>query len=396
MAFPDPSWPTPVAPIRQVLLKVHSRCNLACDYCYVYRHADQSWRDRPVIMARRVVDQAIARISEHVTKHDLSFVGIVLHGGEPLLAGVEAIEYIVRSARERLTSQTRLALGVQTNALLLDEAFLEAFLRHRVRVGVSLDGPAEAHDRHRRHADGRASHAEVASGLARLTGPRHRHLFGGLLCTVDLANDPLDVYEHLVAFEPPEIDFLLPHGTWDAPPPGRPDDQTTPYADWLITIFDRWFDAPAPETRVRLFESVISLLLGGPSGSEVIGLNPVDLVTVEADGSLEQVDVLKVTAPNMAATGYHIAWNSFDEYLEHPGVRARQTGLAGLAEACRGCPVVNVCGGGFYVHRYRSRKGFDNPSIYCPDLFALVTHIANRLLPNLRRGTWQGSTRQEP
>ena len=32
---------------RQFLLKVHSRCNLACDYCYVYQHADQSWRTRP-------------------------------------------------------------------------------------------------------------------------------------------------------------------------------------------------------------------------------------------------------------------------------------------------------------------------------------------------------------
>ena len=29
-------------PVHDVVLKVHQRCNLACDYCYVYTQADQS------------------------------------------------------------------------------------------------------------------------------------------------------------------------------------------------------------------------------------------------------------------------------------------------------------------------------------------------------------------
>ena len=36
-------WPVP---LRQFVLKVHSRCDLACDHCYVYQSADQSWRGR--------------------------------------------------------------------------------------------------------------------------------------------------------------------------------------------------------------------------------------------------------------------------------------------------------------------------------------------------------------
>ena len=36
-------------PFREFVLKIHSRCDLACDYCYMYTMADQSWRDRPVI-----------------------------------------------------------------------------------------------------------------------------------------------------------------------------------------------------------------------------------------------------------------------------------------------------------------------------------------------------------
>ena len=37
----------PLVPFREIVLKVHSRCDLACDHCYVYEHADQSWRARP-------------------------------------------------------------------------------------------------------------------------------------------------------------------------------------------------------------------------------------------------------------------------------------------------------------------------------------------------------------
>ena len=42
---------TDVRPFRQIVLKVHGQCNLACDYCYVYEHGDQSWRDRPRAMS---------------------------------------------------------------------------------------------------------------------------------------------------------------------------------------------------------------------------------------------------------------------------------------------------------------------------------------------------------
>src|SRR5262249_15228527 len=78
-------WRPP--PIRQFVLKVHSRCNLACDYCYVYRMADQTWRDQPLAMSRETLRLAADRIAEHAARHRLSRVGVVLHGGEPLLAG---------------------------------------------------------------------------------------------------------------------------------------------------------------------------------------------------------------------------------------------------------------------------------------------------------------------
>ncbi|BCB82588.1 FxsB family radical SAM/SPASM domain protein [Phytohabitans flavus] len=373
-----------VTPFRQVLLKIHSRCNLSCDHCYMYQHADQSWRHRPMVMSKRIIDQTAARIGEHANDHQLRSVTVILHGGEPLLAGAHTIDYTARAIRRAVPSGTRVMYGLQTNGLLLDDRFLDLFAQHDITVGVSLDGPSEANDRHRRYADGRGSHVGVVPALELLQSPRYRQIYGGILCTVDLENDPVEVYQHLLEFRPPEIDLLLPHGNWTKPPAGRPDDQTlTPYAEWLIAVFDRWYGAPQRATRIRLFESIMSLLLGGRSGTEAVGLGKVDLVTIETDGSIEQGDALKTTAQGMAATGLHVVHDSFDQALAHPAIQARQIGAEGLSEVCQRCPIVKICGGGLYAHRYRVDNGFLNPSVYSADLFRLIHYIAGRMAADL-------------
>jgi uncharacterized protein len=251
---------------------------------------------------------------------------------------------------------------------------------------VSLDGDAAGHDLHRRRADGRGSHDEVTAGLRRLTSPAYRHLFSGLLCTIDLRNDPVATYEALASFEPPALDFLLPHGTWDTPPPGRrPDDPATPYGDWLVDVFDRWWSGPARRTRVRLFSEIVRLLFGRPSRTEAVGLSPVALVVVETDGFIEQVDTLKAAYDGAAATGLHIDRDDFGAALALPSVVARQIGERGLSDACRACPIHRVCGGGLYAHRYRAGSGFANPSVYCRDLYRLITHIREAVSRDLRR-----------
>ena len=47
-------------PFREFVVKIHSRCDLACDYCYMYELADQTWRDRPRRMSEEMVEQAAA------------------------------------------------------------------------------------------------------------------------------------------------------------------------------------------------------------------------------------------------------------------------------------------------------------------------------------------------
>ncbi|MEU5694674.1 FxsB family cyclophane-forming radical SAM/SPASM peptide maturase [Actinosynnema sp. NPDC020468] len=365
-----------VLPFRQFILKVHGRCNLACDYCYVYTRADQRWRSRPRVMSAAVAERAVERIAEHVRAHDLPRVDVVLHGGEPLLAGVAFLEELVRGLRSRVPVPVDVV--VQTNGTLLDRGWLEVLARLRVRVGVSVDGVPEAHDRHRVRPDGRGSWASVAAGL-RLLADEFPEIYGGVLCVVDPAVDAVATYEFLVGLGAPVIDFLLPHGDWCSPPAGM-GVGGTPYAEWLIAVFDRWYSDP--RCAVRVFEEILALVLGGRSRVEGWGNTPPAHVVVEVDGDIEVSDIVASGSPEASATGLNVGRDSFDDALRVPGVAAAR---GGPCAECLACPVVAVCGGGLRAHRLHPDGTFDHPSVYCPDLYRLVGHVRDRVAGDLAR-----------
>jgi uncharacterized protein len=372
-----------VRPFREFVVKLHSRCNLACSYCYVYELRDSTWRHKPPVLSEELAERLAGRIADHAARHGLAAVRVVLHGGEPLLAGRRRTEHLLAAVRSAARGITVVEFSLQTNGTLLDPAWMDLFRHYGVRVGVSLDGGREANDRHRRTHGGKGSHAAAERGIGLLRDDENGDLYGGLLCTVDLANDPLAVYASLLRHRPPAVDLLLPHATWEFPPPGH-DPATAPYGRWLVAVFDRWYDAPVRETRVRLFESLMDLVLGRGTATESVGVDTPPFVVVDTDGSIEQPDALKAAYDGACATGLNIGSDDFDTAAGHPLMAAQGQGLAVLAPQCRRCDVVRLCGGGLRAHRYRPSNGFANPSVFCADLALLTRHIRDRVTDDVR------------
>lgn len=371
-------------PFHQFVLKVHGRCNLDCSYCYLYQGPDHSWRDRPARTPDTTMLRTAHRIAEHVRAHRLDRIRIELHGGEPLLTGPDPVLAYARVVRQAVPADCHVTATVQTNGTLLTAAALERLAAAGIRVGLSLDGGRAGHNARRVDRAGRPAWPAARAAAQRLTA--RPETYAGVLCTIDLGADPLDVYRSLLELGPPGVDFLLPHANWASPPPGltpaspgRHRPRATPYGDWLAAVFDAWWDEDRLRTRVRLFQEIAALLLGAPSGAEAVGLSPLAAVVVETDGSIDQVDSLRSAYAGASRTGLDVFRHSFDQALRHPGVAARQLGERGLADECRGCPVGMVCGGGNYVHRYAPGSGFLHPSVYCADLERLIRHVAHRL-----------------
>ncbi|MET8828270.1 FxsB family cyclophane-forming radical SAM/SPASM peptide maturase [Streptomyces sp. NPDC004610] len=365
---------------RQFVLKVHSRCNLACTYCYIYSGPDHTWRERPPRAGEDVVRRTAERIGEHAAAHGIRALRVDLHGGEPLLTGPEAVLAHAAAVRAAVPDTTAVTATVQTNGTLLTAPVLDRLADAGILVGLSLDGGTAALNARRTDHAGRPSWPAVRRA-ALLLAERRPETYAGILCTVDPATDPAEVYRTLRALAPPSLDFLLPHLNWGTRPPGRHRPAPTPYGDWLATVFDLWWADPGPDRpRVRLFREIAALLLGGASRTDAVGLSPVTAVVVETDGAMERVGSLKSAFEGAPATGLDIFRHSFDDALRHPRIAALRAGRDALGETCRACPVVRVCGGGSYAHRYAPPTGhFRHPSVHCADLERLIRHAARRI-----------------
>lgn len=178
-------------PISQLLVKVATRCNIDCSYCYWFR--DAAVYDKPKLMSADVLRQLLMRIEEHLAGYSLSDFPIVLHGGEPLLWGVANFHRFA-DACEAISSRTGCAIpiAVTTNGVLIDDEWLNCFEAHDISVAISLDGPAHIHDAHRRTFQGTGTHAAVERAARMLVS---RDIFVSALAVCNPAYPPRQYVE---------------------------------------------------------------------------------------------------------------------------------------------------------------------------------------------------------
>lgn len=364
-------------PFSSFVIKIASRCNLDCSYCYEYNMGDDSWKHMPKYMSIDIFEKILCRIREHASYHDFSNISISLHGGEPLLVGHSLFTSYQEKIQEILTDMD-LFVGIQTNGVLIDREFVKIFEKYDVSIGISLDGPPKVNDVFRFYHNKKGSGKDVESKLALI---QNSEVFGGILSVINIDSDPVEIWHYLASFNPPVIDFLFPHAHWGNTSGESDLAKIEHYGDWLISIFDDWFSGYKSEIRIRFFEEIIYRLFGQKGSLESLGVEEVSLLTIGVNGQYEQVDTMKSVYPGANLTKLNIIEHSLNDVLEHKSIEARQNGLQGLCEKCNNCEIVNVCGGGYYPHRYSAENEFMNPSVYCSALFKLINHI-NSVLKN--------------
>ncbi len=363
------------ARITSFLVKVASRCNLDCDYCYVYHHADQSWRSMPRLLSDAHRDAFAERLAEYASAVALRRVAVIFHGGEPLLAGAGRLVNFARKVRAA-APDVEVDFGLQTNGLLLTDAVLDELEAEAISVSLSMDGPREAHDLHRTTRKGRSSFDKVEAALERLK--RRPAVFAGVIAVIDTSVRPEQLLSFFADHEVPKLDFLLPDSHHDRPPPGRDTDPAV-YERWLIEAFDTWLDC-YPQLPVRTFEALLDVAAGLPSGTDAFGFGDVSLLSVETDGTWHDLDVLKVAGEGATRLVGSVMDTPVERLASSTAIAMHRRLLtkSGLSDVCRACDVVDVCGGGSVPHRHRA-GGFDNPTVYCGEMKALIRHVRTSL-----------------
>ncbi len=360
------------------LLKVASRCNLNCDYCYVYKHADQSWRDQPVFMSKQVVHTFGKRLNDYIELKSLDTFSIIFHGGEPLLYTAERLIRAAEIIRASVRSSCTLQFSLQTNGVLLTNESLLELERANISISLSLDGPRKANDLHRLDHAGDSSYEATLAALQCLLS-LHSSIFQGVIAVIDPVIPARELFEFFHPMKLPRLDLLLPDATYVCPPPGRTNDLTL-YQRWLENAFEIWFHEYS-DIPIRWFDAVLASRLGVPSPTDVMGMGTVNLIVIETDGSYTDHDVFKITQAERASLQHTLYSASFEEISHHSRIKEHgyKLTLSGLASECKTCPVVEACGGGCVMHRYHPTRGFDAPTVYCREMYNLQA-VATRLL----------------
>jgi uncharacterized protein len=369
MLTDDPERPVfQSQPISQLLIKTAARCNIDCSYCYWFR--DAAVYSKPKVMSAEVLHQLLLRIEEHIVKYSFAEFPLILHGGEPLLWGVENF-YRIAKACEAISARTNCAIpiAVTTNGVLVDEAWLDCFEAHDIAIAISLDGPAHIHDIHRRTFQGTGTHAAVERAARMLVS---RQINVSALAVCNPAYEPREYFDFFAACGIRNYDIMIPDATVDENPPN--------IASFYKSLFDLWLETNRHEQTVgiRIVTDMVSALLGNDSPTEGVGYKPIELCTIMTDGTMEAHDVLRIAGDGFTQTTFNIFEHAIDERNEARSKTAREASI-NLCEKCRQCKFVDACGGGYLPHRFSKETGYDNPSVYCDDLKATFEHIQSVL-----------------
>lgn len=145
----------------ELTLFLDHQCNLRCTYCY---NGDKFTRAMTAEQAREAIDFALARPQQHL---DVSFFG-----GEPLLrldVLREAVAHAEAAVDKLSWGRPSLRFILNTNGTLVDDEVIALMRKPRsFAVFLSLDGPAEVHDRFRLDVAGHGSFAQVIAAARRL------------------------------------------------------------------------------------------------------------------------------------------------------------------------------------------------------------------------------------
>ncbi len=366
--------------IDTVLLKVASRCNLDCTYCYVFNMGDRGWERQPKRLSAEVVAAIVEQLADLYRRQGRAF-SIVLHGGEPLLLGLSRLETLFSALA---TAVPACGLHLQTNGTLLDPATLDLCAEYHVGISISLDGPKDINDRFRVDHRKEGSFARVMTAIEGLRfHPAADQLFAGLLAVVDPQTDPDEIYAFFKKTGTPSVDFLYRDGNHDVLPFGKSSVASTEYGQWMCRLADLYLNDPEPP-RIRVIDDMVKLLLGGAARKEGVGVSDYGIVVIDTDGTISKNDTLKSTADagDSFAQGWSLMRDRLVDVVNTSEFSRYHASQRPTSANCRACNNLAVCGGGMPTHRFSAEGGLDNPTVFCADQMILIDRLRDWLTPH--------------
>ncbi len=361
-------------PITLLVKPASSLCNMACAYCFYADVSEHRLSRSFGVMQKDTLEALIRRAFQFAD----GFVSFAFQGGEPTLAGLPFFQTVVELERKYNARGLRVQNALQTNGLLLDDAFCAFLAQNGFLTGLSMDGTEDIHDALRKDARLQGTYARVRDAARRMQ--KHGAEFN-ILCVVSasVARAPARVFDALREYRYlqfiPCLDALS--GERGAHALSARD-----YGEFLKTLFDQYYDAwrAGAYVSVRDFDNYILRLRGElPEACGMQGACQHNFV-IEADGGVYPCDFYvldewrmgNIREHSLARLAKSAVADRFIEVSRHED------------EGCKACRYRALCRGGCRRHREPFVSGAPGRNVFCESYKALFEHAFPRMLEMAR------------
>ncbi len=358
-----------------------SACNLDCHYCYYLDKALQ-YGGKQAVMSEELLEEYT---KQYIEANDIEDITFCWHGGEPLLLGVDyyrkAIEF-----QKKYAGNKRIHNTLQTNGLLVNEAWCNFFAENNFLIGISIDGPKDIHDSFRLTKSQQPTFDKVIAAIDMLKGK------GVEFNTLSVVNSKCEgrgaeIYNFFKSLGSrymqflPAVEHVVHREGHHRPLIVSPESEGAQIAEWSVSalgygkflndIFDQWVISDVGSYFVQMFDATLANTCGVTPGVCSMCETCGDALVVEHNGDVYSCDHFvypEYKLGNIAETHLVDIYNS----------KARiDFGLAkrnSLANECLKCRYYGVCRGECPKHRFDTGRDGYRKSTLCEGLKLFFKH----------------------
>ncbi len=356
-------------------------CNIACQYCFYACKAELFGGK-----SHRMSDA----VQEHLVK---SYLGLrfeqnsfAWQGGEPTLMGLDFYKRLVELQSQYGESGQVVTNALQTNGILIDAEWAKFLAEYKFLTGISLDGPKAYHDHYRVDRAGKGTFDRVMAGIENCRDHGAEFNILVLLNNINVQH-PDELFDFFTGLDVGYLQFVpCVEKSVDDPHAAAPFSITPEeYGRFMSRIFDRWLDYGVRNLSVRLFDSVLNFLLGGPHTECTFARRCNDYIVVEHTGDAFCCDfyvtgetklgnIMEVPIEQLAASQVKREFARKKTQIDHK---------------CLVCRHLDICRGGCPKDRAMLTGIHKVPSYFCEGYKMFFDHALPRLraiAQNIRAG----------
>lgn len=346
-------------------------CNIACQYCFYACKTDLFGGG-----VHRMSDAVQEQLVKSYLRLDFIQNSFAWQGGEPTLMGLDFYRRLVALQKQYSKSGQAVANALQTNGILLDDDWCAFLGEYNFLTGVSLDGPKEFHDHYRKDRAGGGTFDRVMQGVENCR--KHRAEFNILVLLNNVnVEHPDELYDFFSALDIRFLQFV-PCVERDADNPEKAAPfSITPeqYGRFMCRIFDRWLAEGVRRRSIRLFDSILSFLLGRPHTECTFARQCNDYIVIEHNGDAFCCDFY--------VTGQTRLGNIMETPIEQLAAgdikRAFSRRKTDIDNKCLVCRYLDICRGGCPKDRAMLTGTHKAPSYFCEGYKLFFDHALPQL-----------------